>query len=124
MEEDKEKLRKLLEKNFLARKVEIELKKVLESRDYFRKALENLRNKGEIPSIRETIGQAFEFGKADGAVAKLIKYLMDQGLISKSVGYEIADFLEDVGTDAYYAMSDLGFAIDEVVRTKKKEIVG
>jgi hypothetical protein len=123
MEDDKEKLRKLLEKNFLAKKVEIELKEILESRDYFRKALENLRNKGEIPSISEIIGQAFQFGKADGAIAKLINYLMDRGLVSRSVAFEIFDFAEDVGTDAYYTMSDLGSMIDEVVRSRKREIV-
>jgi ferritin len=124
MEDDRERLKKILEHNFLARKVEVELGEILRSRDYFKKALENFKEKGEIPSIRGVIEEAFNFGKADGATTKLLKYLMDQGLVSAENIYEIVDYLEDIGTDTYYTMSSLGMAIDEMVKSKKKEIVG
>jgi hypothetical protein len=123
MEDERERLKKILENNFLARKVEIELREILRTRDYFKKALESFKEKGEIPSIAGVIEEAFNFGKADGAVVKLLKYLSDQGLAPSERIYEIVNYLEDVSTDTYYTMSSLGIAIDEVVKSKKKEIV-
>jgi hypothetical protein len=123
MEEDKEKLKKLLERNFLARKVKNELEEILISRDYFKEKLDEAKRTGQLPdSISGIIEQAFRFGQADGAIVKLINYLIERGIVVDSAR-EVGDYYEGIAEDAYYAMGKLGLAIDEIVRSKKKEIV-
>jgi len=124
MENEREMLNKILEHNFLARNLKIQLEEVLENRDYFKKTLEKVKTKREIPSILGVIETAFCFGKADGHITGILRYLTDRGLISSDVANEIADYLEDVGTDTYRTMESLGSAIDELIKSKSKEIVG
>jgi hypothetical protein len=120
-DKDKEELKKLLERNFLARKVKTELEEILVSRDYFKEKLDEVKRTRQLPdSISGIMEQAFRFGRADGAITKLINYLIERGIAVDSAK-EVGDYYEGIAEDAYYAMGNLGLAINDLIKEKCSE---